>query len=135
MWVSLASATPCTLPLSRLLYCSVVHSFNETDIDKISDKMTGGDGTNIKRKTFEATFLALSNKHNFLIISKPNLPTSNYSFEKDLMEEINIMFSKRELCVHCNTTINDGKGRNESCNKFNSKPNDHEIDFVLFHST
>ena len=103
------------------------------------------DGTNIKRKTFEATFLALSNKHNFskstrtdilkflqMIIPKANLPTSNYTFEKNLMEEMNIKFSKLELCLCCNNTINDGKCRNEECDKFNSKPNDHEIEICYF---
>ena len=54
------------------------------------------DGT--QRKTFEATFLAFSNKHNFLnstrtdilkflqmITPKPNLPTLNYAFKKNLV--------------------------------------------------
>ena len=103
------------------------------------------DGTNIKRKTFVATFLALSNKHNFskstrtdilkfldMVIPNPNLPTSNYTFEKNLMGEMNINYSKRELCLCCNTTINDGKCRHERCEKFNRKLNDHEIEICYF---
>ncbi|XP_068690837.1 uncharacterized protein [Montipora foliosa] len=103
------------------------------------------DGTNIKRRTFEATFLALSNKHHFskstrtdilkfleMIIPTPNLPTSNYTFEKKLMGEMNINLSKTELCLCCNETINDGKCQNEKCEKFNNKLNYHEIEICYF---
>ena len=67
-----------------------------------------------------------------MIIPKPNLPTSSYTFEKNLMEEMNINFSKHELCLYCDTTINDGKCRNERCQNFNKKLNDHEIEICYF---
>lgn len=102
-------------------------------------------GTSIKRRTFEATFLALSNKHNFskstrtnilklleAFIPKPNLPSSNYMFEKKLIEAMDIRYSKYELCVCCNTTINEGKCPNENCDNFNRKLNDHEIEICYF---
>ena len=67
-----------------------------------------------------------------MIIPTPNLPTSNYTFEKKLMGEMNINFSKTELCLCCNETINDGKCQNEMCEKFNNKLNYHEIEICYF---
>ncbi|KAJ7375275.1 hypothetical protein OS493_002022 [Desmophyllum pertusum] len=67
--------------------------------DLSEDEQPVCQGTIIKRKTFEATFLALSNKHNFskstrtdilkfmeTFIPKPNLPSSNYMFENKLVQ-------------------------------------------------
>ena len=121
------------------------HKVSSSDGENSEGDQPFCDGTNIKRRTFEATLPAFSNKHNFskstrtdilkflqMIIPKPNLPTSNYTFEKNLMEEMNIKFSKLELYLCCNTTINNEKCRNESCDKFNSKPNDHEVEICYF---
>lgn len=113
-----------------------------------SDKELGeGDqpiceGTSIKRRTFEATFLALANKHKFsksarnnilkfldLFVPKPNFPTSNYTF---LMEGMDIHFSKLTLCLRCNTKISEGKCSNESCVQFNKKLNDYKIEICYF---
>jgi len=103
------------------------------------------EGTTIRRRTFEATLLALSNKHNFskstrtdilkfleTFIPKPNLPSSNYMFEKKLIEAMDIHYSKCELCVSCSSTISEGKCPNESCAHFNQKLNDHEIEICYF---
>ena len=103
------------------------------------------EGTSIKRRTFEATFLALANKHKFsksarsnilkfldLFVPKPNLPTSNYTLEKKLMEGMDIHFSKLTLCIHCNTKISEGKCSNESCVQFNKNLNDYEMEICYF---
>lgn len=102
-------------------------------------------GTSIKRKTFEATFLALSNKHKFskstrndilkfmdIFVPRPNLPSSNYMFEKKLCQKMNIHYTKYELCIKCNTNLNEGKCQNGSCVYFNRKLNDYEIEVCYF---
>ena len=45
---------------------------------------------------------------------------------------MSIKLSKPELYLCCSTTINDGKCQNESCEKFNSKPNDYEVEICYF---
>lgn len=125
-------------------------SETESQHDSSGEDLSEGErpvceGTSIRRKTFEATFLALSKKHSFskstrtdilkfleLFIPKPNLPSSNYTFEKKLIEAMNIHYSKFELCVSCSTTINEGKCTNRSCECFNRKLNDHEIEVCYF---
>lgn len=102
-------------------------------------------GTNVRRKTFEAAFLALSNKHNFsklcrtnvlkflrTFLPEPNLPSSNYLFEKNLFEAMNIHYTKYELCINCSTTITDGKCLNRNCVQLNKKLKDHEIEICFF---
>ena len=103
------------------------------------------EGTSIKRRTFEATFLALANKHKCsksarnnilkfldLFVPKANLPTSNYTLEKTLMEGMDIQFSKLTLCILCNTKMSEGKCSNESCVQFNKKLNDYEMEICYF---
>lgn len=63
-----------------------------------------------------------------MIISKPSLPKSGYNFEKNLMEENKISPSIISVFV---AIKNDGKCRNERCEKFNKKLNDHEIEFAI----
>ena len=113
--------------------------------DLSEDEQPVCQGTIIKRKTFEATFLALSNKHNFskstrtdilkfmeIFIPKPNLPSSNCMFEKKLVQAMNIHYSKYELCIKCNTNLTEGKCQNGNCVHFNRKLNDHEIEICYF---
>ena len=64
-----------------------------------------------------------------MIISKLNLPKSSYNFEKNLMEENKISPSMVSVFV---AIINDGKCRNERCEKFNKKLDDHEIEICYF---
>ena len=85
---------------------------SDTDSHKVSSgdrEVSEGDqpvcdGT--QRKTFEATFLAFPNKHNFsnsartdilkflqMITPKPNLPTLNYAFKKNLIYYISQIVS------------------------------------------
>lgn len=102
-------------------------------------------GTNVRRKTFEAALLALSIKHNFskstrtdifkflkTFLPKPNLPSSNYVFEKNLVDSMSIHYSKCELCVNCSTATSDGKCTNRHCTHFNRKLNDHDIGICYF---
>lgn len=102
-------------------------------------------GSSIRRTTFEATLLALSKKRNFsksartdilkflgTFIPKPNIPSSNYTFEKMLVKVMNIQYTRYELCVGCSTTINEGKCPNRNCVNFNRQLNDHKIEVCYF---
>lgn len=113
--------------------------------DPSEDEQPVCQGTSIKRKTFEATFLALSYKHKFskstkndilkfmeIFVPRPNLPSSNYMFEKKLFQKMNVHYTKYELCIKCNTDLNEGKCQNGSCVHFNRKLNDHEIEVCYF---
>ena len=117
--------------------------FSEDDISAGEQPVC--EGTVIRRRTFEATFLALSNKHKFskstrndilkfleTFIPKPNLPSSNYMFEKQLVEAMDIHYSKCEMCVNCSSTIIEGKCPKGSCARYDQRLNDHEIEICYF---
>lgn len=53
-------------------------------------------------------------------------------FEKKLIEVMNIYYLKFELCVSCSIIINEGKCINRSCECFNRKFNDYEIEVCYF---
>lgn len=48
------------------------------------------------------------------------------------MLEMDIHFRKLELCLLCNTVIDEGKCSNESCVQFNKKLNDFEVEICYF---
>lgn len=113
--------------------------------DLSEDEQPVCQGSSIKRKTFEATFLALSNKHKFskstkndilkfmaISVPGPNLPSSNYMFEKKFFQEMNIHYTRYELCIKCNTNLDEGKCQNGNCVHFNRKLNDREIEVCYF---
>ena len=102
-------------------------------------------GTAVKRRTFDAAFLAVSNKHSFsksarndlikflnTVLPDPNLASSNYTFEKKILEAMDVHFTKYELCVKCNTELTEGKCLNEACAVFNKKLYDHQIEICYF---
>lgn len=84
-------------------------SFSEEHLSEAEQPVC--QGTRVRRRTFEATLLALSKKHNFsksaradilkfleTFLPKPNLPSSNYTFEKMLIKAMDIHYSRYELC-------------------------------------
>lgn len=121
------------------------HTSNSSEEDTLAGEQPVCEGTAMRRRTFEATFLALSNKHKFskstrtdifkfleTFIPKPNLPSSNYMFEKQLIEAMDIHYSKYELCVDCSSTISEGKCLNSICARYDHRLNDHEIEVCYF---
>ena len=80
------------------------HEVSSSDREVSEGDQPVCDGT--QRKTFEATFLAFSNKHNFsnstrtdilkflqMITPKPKLPTLNYAIKKNLIYYISQIVS------------------------------------------
>lgn len=103
-------------------------------------------GTTVKRRTFDAAFLAVSNKHSFsksarsdlinflnTVLPDANLAPSNYMFEKKLIETMDVHFTKFELCIECNTQLTDArKCPSETCALFHKKLYDHQIEICYF---
>lgn len=102
-------------------------------------------GAAVKRKTFDAAFLAVSNKHSFsktarddlikflnIVLPDPNLASSNYMFGKKIIETMDVHFTMFQLCVKCNTELTEGMCPNEDCVVFNRKLHDHEIEICYF---
>ena len=98
-------------------------------------------GTALKRKTFDAAFLAVSNKHNFCksarndllkflnaVLPDVNLAPSNYMYEKKLTEAMDVHFTKFDLCVECNNELTRRKCTNAACSVFNQKLYDHQVE-------
>ena len=95
---------------------SMVTSIDEDSVGHVDDVEDNSlkpvcAGSGVTRGTFEALLLALSKKHKFsksakqdllklmhTVVSEPNLPSSNYAFEKDLFHEIGIQYQKFQLC-------------------------------------
>ena len=85
------------------------HAGDSSEGDISAGEQPVCEGTAIRRRTFEATFLASSNKHKFskatrndilkfleTFIPKQNLPSCNYMFEKQLIEAMDIHYSQCE---------------------------------------
>ena len=94
----------------------------------------------VTRGTFEALLLALSKKHKFsksakqdllklmhTVVSEPNLPSSNYEFEKDLFREIGIQYQKCQLCPLCQCELEREHCVTNDCPNFEQSPQDKEI--------
>ena len=97
-------------------------------------------GSAVTRGTFEALLLALSKKHKFsksakqdllklmhTVVSEPNLPSSNYEFEKDLFREIGIQYPKCQLCPLCQCELEREHCVTNDCPNFEQSPQDKEI--------
>ena len=85
-------------------------------------------GTAVKRRTFDAAFLAVTKKHSFsksarndlitfliTVLPDPNLLSSNYAFKRKILEAMDVHFTKYELCVKCSAELTGGKCLNEAC--------------------
>lgn len=85
-------------------------SFSEEHLSEAEQPVC--QGTRVRRRTFEATLLALSKKHNFsksarthilkfleTFLPKPNAPSCNYTFEKMLIKAMDIHYSSHQISL------------------------------------
>ena len=105
-------------------------------------------GSTVTRANFEATLLATSKKHKFskstrqdlltfleMIVPDPNIPPSNYIFEKDIWQSIGIKYAKYEFCPSCKNLLHLETRicQNRQCSHFGNNPSDEvtEMFFVI----
>ena len=133
------------LSSNKIVSGSKNHEGDSSEGDISAGEQPVCEGTAIRRRTFEATFLASSNKHKFskatrndilkfleTFIPKQNLPSCNYMFEKQLIEAMDIHYSQCELFVNCSNTSREGKCPKGSCARYDQRLNGHEIEMCYF---
>ena len=122
-------------------------SITEDSIDEV-DELEETDshkpvcaGSAVSRSTFEALLLAVGKKHKFsksakedvlnlmrVVLPEPNLPSSNYLFEKDLFHDIGIQYKKYQLCSQCEHELVEQCCETQDCPNFELSPPAEQID-------